>query len=436
MDRSVAPTEAQPRTLGTRLNTATKHLAGPLAVVDLDAFDANARDLVSRAGGTPVRLATKSVRVPDLISRALAQPGWAGVMAFSLREALWLVEQGHRDILLGYPTVDRPALAEFLTNTQALRSITLMMDDAAQARVVHEVANDAGVQLASTAAATAAPVPALGGGTDPAFGIGLMSGAVVQVCIDVDSSWRPGFGPLRAHLGARRSPVHTPAEAVAAALAVEAVGGFRVRGLMFYEAQVAGLPDTSWAVRLVKRASNADLARRRNAVATAVGFAVGRQIDLVNSGGTGSLETSSADSTVTEVTAGSGLLLPTLFDGYRNVRPRPAAFFGLDVVRRPAPGVATAFAGGYVASGPAGVSRLPSIVEPVGAKLTSSEAAGEVQTPIRLPSDAQLAVGDRVWLRHAKAGELMERFTHVHLVRGSEIVETVPTYRGAGKSFG
>lgn len=419
MDRSVAPTEPQTRTLGMRLDAATQHLAGPLAVVDLDAFDANAHDLVARAGGTPVRLATKSVRVPHLIERALAQPGWGGVMAFSLREALWLVEQGHRNILIGYPCVDRAALADLLGNPQALGAITLMMDDVAQARIVRDVAGSVGVQLAGTGTGAESP-----------------SGAVVQVCIDVDSSWRPGFGPLRAHLGARRSPVHTPAEAVVTALGIEALGGFRVRGLMFYEAQVAGLPDSSLAVRLVKRASNVDLAQRRTAVATAVEFALGHEIDLVNSGGTGSLETSSADPTVTEVTAGSGLLLPTLFDGYRNVQSRPAAFFGLDVVRRPAAGMATAFAGGYVASGPAGVSRLPSIVEPEGAKLTGSEAAGEVQTPIRLPRGRELAVGDRVWLRHAKAGELMERFTHVHLVRGDEIVETVPTYRGEGKSFG
>lgn len=426
MDRSVAPTEPQNRTLGMRLDAATQHLAGPLAVVDLDAFDANARDLVARAGSTPVRLASKSVRVPHLIERALAQPGWGGIMAFSLREALWLVEQGHRDILIGYPCVDRSALADLLRDPQALGAITLMIDDVAQARIVQDVASSVGVQLADQNPGSA------GSGADAETS----SGAVVRVCIDVDSSWRPGFGPLRAHLGARRSPVHTPAQAVVVALGIEALGGFRVRGLMFYEAQVAGLPDSSFAVRLVKRASNVDLAQRRTAVARAVEFALGHEIDLVNSGGTGSLETSSADPTVTEVTAGSGLLLPTLFDGYRNVQSRPAAFFGLDVVRRPAPGMATAFAGGYVASGPAGVSRLPSIVDPEGAKLTGSEAAGEVQTPIRLPRGRELAVGDRVWLRHAKAGELMERFTHVHLVRGDEIVETVPTYRGEGKSFG
>lgn len=421
MDRSAAPSSRAFRTLGSRLNAATGHLPGPVAVVDLDAFEANALELVTRAGGTPIRVASKSVRVRGLIDRVLGRPGWAGVMAFSLREALWLVSQGHDNILLGYPTADRGALADLLTDPRARRAITLMLDDVAQAQLIRAVAE-------------AAPLGEAGSGRDSTTPPD--DDVPVQVCIDVDSSWRPGLGRFRAHLGARRSPVHSPWQAAETARRIEALGGFRVRGLMFYEAQVAGLADTSFAVRLVKRASNADLARRRRAVADAVSGALGREVELVNSGGTGSLETSSADATVTEVTAGSGLLLPTLFDGYRNVTSRPAAFFGLDVVRRPAPGIVTVFAGGYVASGPAGVSRLPSLVDPVGSRLTGSEAAGEVQTPIRLPRGRDLTVGDRVWLRHAKAGELMERFTHVHLVRGDQIVETLPTYRGEGQSFG
>jgi D-serine deaminase-like pyridoxal phosphate-dependent protein len=45
-------------------------------------------------------------------------------------------------------------------------------------------------------------------------------------------------------------------------------------------------------------------------------------------------------------------------------------------------------------------------------------------------------VGDRVWFRHAKAGEVMERVDVVHLVRGDAVVDVVPTYRGEGRSFG
>ena len=80
-------------------------------VVDLDAFDANAADLVRRAAGKPIRVATKSLRVPALIERALGDDGLRRVLAYSLREALWLCEQGIcDDIVIGYPTVDRVGL--------------------------------------------------------------------------------------------------------------------------------------------------------------------------------------------------------------------------------------------------------------------------------------------------------------------------------------
>ena len=49
---------------------------------------------------------------------------------------------------------------------------------------------------------------------------------------------------------------------------------------------------------------------------------------------------------------------------------------------------------------------------------------------------ASLRLGERVWFRHAKAGEYCERFNELHLIRRGEVVETVPTYRGEGKNFG
>jgi len=391
-------------TLGERLDAATGHLPAPLAVVDLDALEANAADLVARAAGTPVRVASKSVRVRAVLERVLATPGFAGVMAYSVREAVWLARQGVADVLVGYPSVDTGALDELAADPAAAAAVTLMVDDVAQ------------VDLAAKAAAA--------------------HGATLQLCLDVDASLRLTLGPLRAHLGVRRSPVHSPADAEALAEAIRTRDGLTVRGVMFYEAQVAGLPDTSPAVRAVKRLSVRDLARRRALVVDAVSQAVGHRLTLVNSGGSGSVQTSVSDPTVTEVTAGSGLFVPTLFDDYRSFEPRPAAFFGLDVVRLPAPGFATAFGGGYIASGPPTASRQPRPVSPAGLTLTPREGAGEVQTPMRVPARADVRIGDRVWFRHAKSGEVMERFADVHLVRGHAVEETVPTYRGEGRTFG
>ncbi|MFC6509243.1 amino acid deaminase/aldolase [Promicromonospora citrea] len=391
-----------------RLTAATADLPAPLAVVDLDVFDANALDLLKRADGMPVRVASKSVRVRSLVQRALGH-GFTGIMAYSLREALWLVGEGMRDVLVGYPTVDAGALAALAADPVARAEITLMVDDAAHL---------ACIAVADAAAPDGAPP--------------------VRVCLDVDCSLRVGAGRLTAHLGTRRSPLREPADVAALATAALAQG-LSVRGLMFYEAQVAGLPDTNPAVRAVKRLSMREVNARRVRVVAAVRDVVGHDVELVNAGGTGSIEVSGTAPGVTEVTAGSGLFAPGLFDGYRSFEARPSAFFGLDVVREPAPGWVTAFSGGYAASGQPGASRLPRLFTP-GYTLSGTEGAGEVQTPLRAARGSgpggRLRTGDRVWLRHAKAGEMMERFDAVHLVRGAEVVETVPTYRGEGRNFG
>ncbi|GAA1859754.1 amino acid deaminase/aldolase [Myceligenerans crystallogenes] len=408
--------------LATRLTAATAGIPGPVAVVDLDRFDANARDLLARAGGVPVRLATKSVRVRALAERALGA-GFSGVMAYSVREALWLASRGFDDVLVGYPSVDRGAIAELAADPAARRAVTLMIDSAA-----HVVLIAGAMAAAGTPADAAVP----GGDGGPAAGA---PAAPVRVCLDVDASLRAG--PV--HLGVRRSPLRTADDVGRLAGVVARAPGLRLRGLMFYEAQVAGLPDASPAVRVVKRLSVRDLDRRRPEMIAAARDVVGPDLELVNSGGTGSLETSSAGPGVTEVTAGSGLFVPGLFDGYRAFRPRPSAFFGLDVVREPAPGWVTAYSGGYIASGPHSAARQPRVVTP-GWALSGREGAGEVQTPLRAgrrrPAARPLRTGDRAWFRHAKAGELMERFDEVQLLRGDEIVGTVPTYRGEGRNFG
>jgi D-serine deaminase-like pyridoxal phosphate-dependent protein len=202
---------------------------------------------------------------------------------------------------------------------------------------------------------------------------------------------------------------------------------------MMYEAQIAGVGDRpgnpvmGLALRAMQRASARELATRRAAVVAAL-----PPLRFVNGGGTGSVDRTAAEPAVTEVAAGSGLFAPTLFDAYTSFAPRPAAFFALPVVRRPARGVATVLGGGYPASGAPGRDRLPRPVLPAGLRLDRQEGAGEVQTPVL---GGELAVGDRVWFRHAKAGELCERFDVLHLVRGSEVVDVVPTYRGEGRTF-
>ena len=381
--------------VGHRLTAATAEFDPPLAALDLAALARNAGSLVRRAAGKPIRVASKSLRCRWVLADTLARPGFAGVMSYALAEALWLAGLGFSDVLVGYPTADRAALRQFGADEAALGAITLMIDCVEQLDFI-----------AAHAARAAGPI---------------------RLCLDVDASLR--VGP--AHLGVRRSPVRTPGQVASIAAEIDRRPGFVLSGLMFYEAQIAGLPDTSPAVALVKRRSAEELLERRSLVVAAVGA----PLEFVNSGGTGSLEVSSSDPVVTEVTAGSGLYSPALFDRYRAFEADPAMYFALPIVRRPADDIVTAFGGGYIASGPAKKSRQPVPIAD-DLSLIRTEGAGEVQTPVRGPAARGLAVGDRVWFRHAKAGEMLERFDTVRLVEGSTCAGTVPSYRGEGKNFG
>ncbi len=398
--------------LMARLDAAVRSLDAPaptpLLVVDLDAFDANAADLERRAAGTPLRLASKSVRVPALMSRALARDGFRGVLAYTLAEALWLEEhEVSDDLLVAYPSVDRRALSALVASPRAADRVTLMVDDVAHLDVVDSVRSSRAVP--------------------------------VRVAIDVDAGLHVGGR----HVGPKRSPLHVVDDVLALAREVLDRPGFTLVGVMTYEGQVAGVPDDlpgararSLVVRRLKDASLAQLRERRRLVAVALADLVGPEgLELWNAGGSGSVDDSAADPVVTEVAAGSGLLVPTLFDHYRSFAPRPAAFFGLPVTRRPSPGVATVHGGGLVASGAAGADRLPTPWAPPGLRLTGLEGAGEVQTPLVGPSASMLSIGDLVWFRHAKSGELFEHGREVQLLSGDRFVEEVATYRGLGLCF-
>ncbi len=392
-----------------RLNAATAHLEPPFAVIDLAAFRSNAADMTRRAGGTPIRLASKSVRCRRLIDDALALDGFRGVLAFTLPEALWLEEcRTSDDIVVAYPTADTGALARLAAHPAAAMAITVMVDS-----VEH-------LDLIARAAATV---------VDP---------HPLRVAIDIDAGYQALAGRLRA--GARRSPVRTAAQAAALARAIATRPGMRLAGLMAYEAQIAGVGDDppgrpayATAIRAMQRRSAAELARRRAAIVAAVREVA--PIEFVNGGGTGSIAATAAEQAVTEIGAGSGLYQPSLFDAYRSFSGQPAALFALPVVRRPGPGVVTVLGGGYLASGPGDPSRLPRPHRPAGLTLDGNEGAGEVQTPVLGPAADDLRIGDRVWFRHAKAGELCERFNELHLIDGGAVTATVPTYRGEGKAF-
>lgn len=419
-DRRLARMEAKTTTLtpslepAARLSRYERLFAGrgsPFAFVDLDAMWSNAAQMLERAGTKPIRVASKSLRCAPIVRRILDRDErFSGQLTFTLPETLWLHEQGFTDLVLAYPTVDLDALA-------ALAAAT---DSAPQTAPVAMVDCVEHLELIDRAHSGGAPV---------------------RVAIEVDSGyWAIGD---RLKLGPKRSPIHDAGQAVALAQEIDRRADVNLVGLMFYEGQVAGLGDDApggpavkarnRVIRELHRRSVAELAERRARVVAAVREIA--DLEFVNGGGTGSLHTTSLESSVTDIAAGSGFYAPTLFDTYSTFTLQPAAMFAVPIVRKPTASVATALGGGYLASGLGAKDRMPTPYLPTGLKLDGNEGTGEVQTPLLGQAAANLSIGDRVYFRHTKAGELSERFNSFLLVEGDSIVDEVPTYRGEGHAF-
>ncbi|HEU4848906.1 MAG TPA: alanine racemase [Terrimesophilobacter sp.] len=408
LDRPSGTPWLRPGEYWPALAEATVGLDTPFGVLSQPAFAHNAQEMLGRlhggpGGGTTIRVASKSLRVRGAIEAVEALPGYRGVLAYTLAEGLWLAET-IPDVVVGYPSADRSAIERLGRDERLAARVTIMVDSVAQLDLVDSVI-----------------LPGKRNG--------------IRVCLELDAAWD---APLLGHVGTWRSPVHSVGELRALAQQVIERPGFDLVGLMAYEGQIAGTVDRpagkpvyGAVVRWMQKRSTHELAARRAAAVAALRELT--ELEFVNGGGTGSLESTSSEPAVTEIAAGSGLFGPHLFDHYTAFQPAPAAAFALSVVRKPRPDVATVHGGGWIASGPPAVDRLPLAVWPEGLRMLPREMAGEVQTP--LAGASALGVGDRVWFRHTKAGELAEHLNEVAVVDGDRIVDTFPTYRGEGKAW-
>jgi D-serine deaminase-like pyridoxal phosphate-dependent protein len=389
----------------------------PLVVVDLDVLDANTQRLgrVAKEKGKRLRVASKSVRVPDLLKHIQHVGGdhFRGMLCFSVAEAHFLAAQGFDDLLVAYPSVQSTDLEILWEMTQRGTVITHMIDEPAHVGILASFWREQSQRYA---------------GARP-----------LRVCIDMDLSWRP----RGMHIGVQRSPVRTLDGFRSVLDAVLQHPELKMAGVMGYEAQVAGLGDDSPfapllnpAKRLIKRKSIPDIAQRREEVAQLLRQR-GVPLELFNGGGTGSIRSTAQESCITEVTAGSGFLQSHLFDYYTTNENHPAYCFALQITRVPQPDHVTCQSGGFIASGPVHADKAPVPFLPRGLKPTSTEGYGEVQTPFVVPPQLRgtLALGDPVFLRPAKAGELAERFNEYLLKRGDRIVGRAKTYRGLGVCF-
>lgn len=384
----------------------------PLAFVDVDAFDHNLARLQLPASlhGKRVRLATKSLRCPALIERAIQQSAGLirGLMTFTARETLFWAERGADDLLLGYPP-GGPHDAQLLVRANQLTRAAVMVDAPQHVAWLAAAARTAQVKI--------------------------------PVWLDLDMGWRPVAG---SHIGVRRSPLRTPEDVVALARKIAEEPVLELAGLMGYEAHVAGLPDdgrlASWQnplKRWIKERSWPDIVVRRGEAVRALraaGLVSASGVWSCNGGGSGSVDRTAQDPSVTEITIGSGLLVGHLFDGYRGLELQPALHFALAINRIPGSGIVTCGGGGWVGSGSVGTDRLPLPVWPAGCALLPVEGAGEVQTPVRLPEDVAADIGDAVIFRPAKSGELAEVFSAYTLFSNGAFGAHVATYRGLGWS--
>lgn len=381
-----------------RYTTALQGQPRPLAFVDVDALEENARRILAYAGQLPIRLATKSIRCLEVLRRVLAlSERFQGFLCFSAREALFLAEEGLDDFLIGYPFFQAAEQEAFRALALRGKKAVAIVDSFEAAEALHYTFR----------------------GTDMR--------AQIALEVDVSSDW----GWL--YFGVRRSPLRSVEEVLRVAQAIKRLERVELVGIMAYEAQIAGVGDArvGWKgplLRYLKRRSWEEVRAKRQAVVTALKEA-GFTLQFVNGGGTGSLRTTATDPSVTEVAAGSALFAPGLFDHYREVEFVPAAGFSLEIVRQPAKAIFTCHGGGYLASGAIGPEKLPKPWLPPGMRFLPHEGAGEVQTPVVLsdPPDF-LRIGAPLYFRHAKAGELTQRFPTLYAVRGERIEARWPTY--------
>lgn len=386
--------------------TAFEGMQMPFAWLDLDILNRNAAAIAKRAGSKKVRIASKSVRsIPVLRHLLNSNPIFQGLMCFTGPEAVWLSQNGFDDLLIAYPVWHEAQLEAICTEVNQGKQIICMIDSIAHVEHLNQVA--------------------------------AKSNAILPICMDLDLSVDlPGL-----HFGVFRSPINTVEKALSVFEAIQKCSNLRLDALMGYEAQIAGVGDRvpgqgllSIAVRFLKKRSISKVAARRKAVVEALEKA-GAKLKIVNGGGTGSMETTGGESVVTEIAAGSGFYQSHLFDYYDNFKHEPAAGFAVEIVRQPKDGMWTCHGGGYVGSGSPGIEKVPLPYLPHGAKLHPNEAAGEVQTPLIYSGNVKLNLGDPVFFRHSKAGELCERFENLQIIQNGMLIDQWKTYRGEGKCF-
>ena len=379
----------------------------PSAWLNLDALDANIQRVNALTQKVNLRVATKSVRCIDVLKYIQAQsPNFIGLMSFCAGESVYLLEQGFDNILCAYPTFDRGAIAKTIAFMKNGATMIWMVDRFEHWQVLEEVGREHDVEL--------------------------------QLCLDINMSM-----PMpKLYFGTKRSALFRVADIKKLLKQTENFTHTKITAMMGYEGQIAGLPETppdkallAPAIRALKSLSKKQVSARRFKIADWL-RRQGFDLTLINGGGSGSLAFTCAQPEITEITVGSAYYYPALFSHMDSMQDfSPAAGFVLPITRHPEPTVVTCQGGGFIASGALGPDKLPQVVYPDNLAILKDEGFGEVQTPMQAKGKLTVAIGDYVWCRHAKAGELCEHFNELITYRDSKACGSMTTYRGAGQCF-
>ncbi len=378
----------------------------PLAFVDMDMLDENIHQILERSKNTPIRIASKSIRCGYIIDYIFkSNHRFQGIMSFSGTEAVFLCKKGFDDILIAYPVTNKEVITDICTEIKNGKYINLMTDKLDHVHLINE--------------------------------IGKKSKVKIPISVDIDMSVDfPGL-----HFGVWKSSIRKPNNLKSLLEEIQQMDFVNLEGVMGFEAQIAGITDKvdkKWlmnnVIRSLKKFSINKIAYKRKKAVEMI-RSMGFDLKIVNGGGTGSLETTIKEDVITEVTVGSGFFNSHLFDNYRQFQHKPTVGFACAINRHPNKNIFTCSGGGYVASGSPEKLKLPLPFLPKGARLLKNEGAGEVQTPIIYKGNEKLQIGDPVFFRHSKAGELCERFNSLNLIRKNKIEREVSTYRGEGQCF-
>ena len=287
----------------------------------------------------------------------LALPGYRGVLAYTLAEALWLADTGDEHVVVGYPSGGPRGRRRAGRHAELASRVTLMVDSTEQLDSHRR-----------------------GGRAGPARDHPGLPRARRFVATS----------PLLGHIGVRRSPVHTACRrrarsppTIVRAARVPAGRHDGLRGAdRRHRRPPGGPPGRGAVIRWMQRRR---CPSSSSVAAAAVAAVREHRRPRVRQRRRHRIARVDAARTVghRDRRRLSGLFGPHLFDGYAQFRPRPPRRSRSAVVRKPRPAIATMLGGGWIASGPPG-SR-PAAADRLAARdsrMVPREAAGEVQTPV------------------------------------------------------